>query len=148
MLATPPLADLFETEGSNSEATKCKLKIAEFSGELGAYKRAVEIYEEAAKAAVENNLLKFSARGYLLNAGICYLCYCRWEVMCRGSWRQLAGGGLGRGILTGRTAFIPTRTALSTSAPTSIITQYVISPPPLPLPPSLPSWSQRRRPRH
>ena len=78
MLATPPLADLFETEGSNSEATKCKLKIAEFSGELGAYKRAVEIYEEAAKAAVENNLLKFSARGYLLNAGICYLCYCRW----------------------------------------------------------------------
>ena len=40
------------------------------------YKRAVEIYEEAAKAATENNLLKFSARGYLLNAGICYLCYC------------------------------------------------------------------------
>ncbi len=69
-------ADLFETEGSTSEATKCKLKIAEFSGELGVYKRAVEIYEEAAKAATENNLLKFSARGYLLNAGICYLCYC------------------------------------------------------------------------
>ncbi|GAX82000.1 hypothetical protein CEUSTIGMA_g9428.t1 [Chlamydomonas eustigma] len=69
-------ADLFETEGSTSEATKCKLKIAEFSGEMGSYKRAVEIYEEAAKAAVENNLLKFSARGYLLNAGICYICYC------------------------------------------------------------------------
>ena len=43
---------------------------------MGVYKRAVEIYEETAKAAVENNLLKFSARGYLLNAGICYLCYC------------------------------------------------------------------------
>jgi|LauGreSBDMM110SN_4_FD.fasta_scaffold50695_1 alpha-soluble NSF attachment protein len=53
-----------------------QLKIAEFSGEMGVYKRAVEIYEEVAKAAVENNLLKFSARGYLLNAGICYLCYC------------------------------------------------------------------------
>ena len=107
MLATPPLADLFETEGSNSEATKCKLKIAEFSGELGAYKRAVEIYEEAAKAAVENNLLKFSARGYLLNAGICYLCYCRWGGVRAAPGEQAAaswGEGLGRGILTGGTA--------------------------------------------
>lgn len=69
-------ADLFETEGSNSEATKCKLKIAEFSGEMGRYQRAVELFEEAAKGAVENNLLKFSARGYLLNAGICYMCFC------------------------------------------------------------------------
>jgi alpha-soluble NSF attachment protein len=68
-------ADLFETEGSNAEATKCKLKIAEFAGELGHYKKAVELFEEAAKRAVENNLLKFSARGYLLNAGICYMCY-------------------------------------------------------------------------
>lgn len=69
-------ADLFETEGSTSDATKCKLKIAEFAGETGNYKRAMEIYEDAAKRAVENNLLKFSARGYLLNAGICYMCMC------------------------------------------------------------------------
>lgn len=68
-------ADLFETEGSTAEATKCKLKVAEFAGEMGHYKKAVEIFEEAAKRAVENNLLKFSARGYLLNAGICYMCY-------------------------------------------------------------------------
>lgn len=68
-------ADLFETEGSSSEATKCKLKVAEFSAELGKFSRAVDIFEEAAKRAVENNLLKFSARGYLLNAGICVLCY-------------------------------------------------------------------------
>uniref|UniRef100_A0A7S0WRH7 Alpha-soluble NSF attachment protein n=1 Tax=Chlamydomonas leiostraca TaxID=1034604 RepID=A0A7S0WRH7_9CHLO len=68
-------ADLFETEGSSSEATKCKLKIAEFSAELGKYSKAVDIFEEAAKRAVENNLLKFSARGYLLNAGICVMCY-------------------------------------------------------------------------
>lgn len=47
----------------------CRLKIAEFSAEVGKYIKAVEIYEEAAKRAVENNLLKFSARGYLLNAG-------------------------------------------------------------------------------
>lgn len=52
-------ADLFETEGSSSEATKCKLKIAEFAAELGRYPRAVELFEEAGKRAVENNLLKF-----------------------------------------------------------------------------------------
>jgi tetratricopeptide (TPR) repeat protein len=63
-------ADLFETDGSTSEATKCRLKIAEFSAELGKYPRAVELFEEAAKRAVENNLLKFSARGYLLQAGV------------------------------------------------------------------------------
>mmetsp|Transcript_9 Transcript_9/g.16 ORF Transcript_9/g.16 Transcript_9/m.16 type:complete len:312 (+) Transcript_9:113-1048(+) len=68
-------ADLFETDGSSSEATKSRLKIAEFSAELGRYPRAVEMFEEALKRAVGNNLLKFSARGYILNAGICLLCY-------------------------------------------------------------------------
>lgn len=68
-------ADLFFTENSSSEATKCRLKIAEFSAELKKYPKAVELYEDAASAAVENNLLKYSAKGYLLNAGICLLCY-------------------------------------------------------------------------
>ncbi|KAG2483265.1 hypothetical protein HYH03_017863 [Edaphochlamys debaryana] len=69
--------DLFEMEGSNSEATKCKLKIAEFSAEAGRYSKAVELFEDAARRAVENNLLKYSARGYLLQAGICCLAYLR-----------------------------------------------------------------------
>lgn len=69
-------ADLFETDNSTSEASKCKLKIAEFAAELGQYKRSVELYEGEARRAVENNLLKFSARGYLLNATICYMCFC------------------------------------------------------------------------
>lgn len=70
-------ADLFETEGSTSEATKCRLKIAEFCADpdMARYHKSVEIFEDAAKRAVENNLLKFSARGYLLNAGICAMCY-------------------------------------------------------------------------
>lgn len=38
------------------------------------YLKAAELFEEAAKRAVDNNLLKFSARGYLLQAGICLLC--------------------------------------------------------------------------
>jgi hypothetical protein len=36
---------------------------------------AEEIYVDVARACTENNLLKFSAKGYLLQAGICALCY-------------------------------------------------------------------------
>ena len=70
-------ADLFETDGANSEATKCKLKVAEFSAEMGKYSKAIEIFEDAARRAVDNNLLKYSARGYLLQAGLCCLVYCK-----------------------------------------------------------------------
>lgn len=35
------------------------LQIAQFSAELERYPRAVELYEEVAKASVENNLLKY-----------------------------------------------------------------------------------------
>ena len=34
----------------------------------------IEIYEDVAVRSMDNNLLKFSAKGYLLNAGICRLC--------------------------------------------------------------------------
>jgi alpha-soluble NSF attachment protein len=68
-------ADLFSTENATSDSNKCRLKIAEFSAELERYQKAMEIYEDIAKTAMENNLLKFSAKGYLLNAGICLLCY-------------------------------------------------------------------------
>lgn len=71
-------ADLFETEGtSSSEATKCKLKVAEFSAEMGKYSVAIEIFEEAARRAADNNLLMYSARGYLFQAGLCCLVYCK-----------------------------------------------------------------------
>lgn len=36
--------------------------------------QAVEVYEDVARGCVDNNLLKYSAKGYLLNAGICRLC--------------------------------------------------------------------------
>eukprot|EP00877_Chromochloris_zofingiensis_P013287 jgi/Chrzof1/8211/Cz03g01200.t1 len=68
-------SDLFATENSTSDANKCKLKVAEFSAELDNYQKAVEIYEEVARASTENNLLRFSAKGYLLQAGICLMCY-------------------------------------------------------------------------
>lgn len=66
-------AELFAAEDSSSEASKCRQKVAFFSAELGDYGTAIEIFEDVARAAVDNNLLKFSARGHLLNAGICHL---------------------------------------------------------------------------
>ena len=50
------------------------LQVAQFSAELGQYGEAIGIYEDVAKRCVDNNLLKYSAKGYLLNAGICHLC--------------------------------------------------------------------------
>ena len=66
-------AELFEVENQGSEANKCRLKIAQFSAELERFPVAIEIYESIAKSQVDNNLLKFSAKGNLLNAGLCRL---------------------------------------------------------------------------
>lgn len=41
---------------------------------LTRYQKAIEIYEEVARYSLNNNLLKYGARGHLLNAGICQLC--------------------------------------------------------------------------
>ncbi len=66
-------AELFEVENSTSEANKCRLKIAQYSAELERFPVAIEIYENIAKSQVDNNLLKYSAKGNLLNAGLCRL---------------------------------------------------------------------------
>lgn len=68
-------ADLYATENSTAEANKCNLKIAQYSAELEKYGVARDIYESVARTAVDNNLLKFGAKSYLLNAGLCCLCY-------------------------------------------------------------------------
>lgn len=38
------------------------------------YGKAVEIYEVVARQSLDSNLLKYSVKGYLLNAGLCHLC--------------------------------------------------------------------------
>ena len=38
------------------------------------YKEAVDIYESVARDSLASNLLKYSVKNYLLNAGICQLC--------------------------------------------------------------------------
>ncbi len=60
-------------ENQTSEANKCRLKIAQYSADLERFPVAIEIYENIAKSQVDNNLLKYSAKGNLLNAGLCRL---------------------------------------------------------------------------
>lgn len=38
------------------------------------YPKAIEIYETIARRCLNNNLLKYSVKGFLLNAGLCQLC--------------------------------------------------------------------------
>ncbi|CAD7703613.1 unnamed protein product [Ostreobium quekettii] len=52
-------ADLFLTEDSHSQANKSFLKA----------------FEDVAREAAGHNLLKYSAKGHLLSAGLCCLCY-------------------------------------------------------------------------
>ncbi|KAJ0915005.1 putative NSF attachment protein [Helianthus annuus] len=66
--------DLYQGEEVNSSANQCRLKIAQYAAELEQYQKAIEIYEDIAKQALNNNLLKYGVRGHLLNAGICQLC--------------------------------------------------------------------------
>ncbi|KAG1331482.1 Alpha-soluble NSF attachment protein [Cocos nucifera] len=67
-------ADLFESEEVTTSANQCKQKIAQFAAQLEQYPKATEIFEAIARKSMNNNLLKYSVKGILLNAGICQLC--------------------------------------------------------------------------
>ncbi|EFJ20447.1 hypothetical protein SELMODRAFT_109073 [Selaginella moellendorffii] len=67
-------ADLYQGEEVNTTSNQCKLKIAELSAQLEQYPRAIEIFEAIAKSSMDNNLTKYSVKGYLLNAGLCQMC--------------------------------------------------------------------------
>ena len=67
--------DLYAGEESSSTANACMLKVAEISATLGDYRAAVDKFEAVGKESMGNNLLRFSVKGYLLNAGVCRLCF-------------------------------------------------------------------------
>ncbi|XP_058110512.1 alpha-soluble NSF attachment protein-like [Magnolia sinica] len=67
-------ADLFQSEEVTTSANQCKQKVAQFAAQLEQYPKAVEIFEAIAKHSMNNNLLKYSVKGILLNAGLCQLC--------------------------------------------------------------------------
>eukprot|EP01018_Ginkgo_biloba_P016980 Gb_01513 [translate_table: standard] len=66
--------DLFQGEEVTSTANQCRLKVAQFASQLEQYPKAVEIFEDVARQSINNNLLKYSVKGYLLNAGLCHIC--------------------------------------------------------------------------
>ncbi|KAJ8650835.1 hypothetical protein MRB53_003858 [Persea americana] len=67
-------ADLFQSEEVTTSANQCKQKVAQFAAQLEQYPKAIEIFETIARHSMNNNLLKYSVRGILLNAGLCQLC--------------------------------------------------------------------------
>jgi len=67
-------ADYFKGEESNSSATKCLVKVAQYAAQLENYDKAIQIYEQVAAAALESNLLKYSAKDYFFRASLCHLC--------------------------------------------------------------------------
>ncbi|XP_062213700.1 alpha-soluble NSF attachment protein-like [Phragmites australis] len=67
-------ADLFDSEGQSSQANSMTQKISEIYAQLKKYHKATGLFEEIARKSISNNLIKYSVRGILLNAGICQLC--------------------------------------------------------------------------
>jgi len=74
ILAYETAADYFEGEGSSGSAHSCLLKVAHTCALMGNYNRSFEIFEKVAEESVDNDLLKWSVKEYLLKAGICRLC--------------------------------------------------------------------------
>jgi len=73
MEAFQTAADYYIGEESTSQANQCLLKVAGFATLTLNFKRAVEIYEQVAMSSLDNSLLKFSVKDYLLCAGMCQL---------------------------------------------------------------------------
>jgi len=67
-------SDYFETENATSTSISCLLKVAHFAAQMKNFKRAYEIFEQAATVSAANNLLKYSVKDYLLKGGLCHLC--------------------------------------------------------------------------
>lgn len=54
-------------------ANKLYLKLADIAALEGDYYKAIANYEKVAKSSINNNLMKWSVKEYLLKAGMCHL---------------------------------------------------------------------------
>ena len=66
-------ADAFDNDNQTSRSNTCLLKVGEFAAQLEAYDEAIAAFKQVATRALGNNLLKYSAKDYLLKCGICYI---------------------------------------------------------------------------
>lgn len=67
-------ADYFKGEESYSSANKCLLQVARYSAQMDKYEKAINIFEEVGKSALDSALLKSSAKEYFFKAALCHLC--------------------------------------------------------------------------
>jgi alpha-soluble NSF attachment protein len=66
-------ADMFDGEDQTSQTNACLLKVAQFSAQIEKYEQAIALYEKVAGKSIDNNLLKYSVKGYFFRAGLCHL---------------------------------------------------------------------------
>ena len=64
---------VYRTDKKTSLANKLWLKVADVAALEGDYYKAIEKYEKVAEQSINNNLMKYSVKDYLLKAGICHL---------------------------------------------------------------------------
>ncbi|KAL6710770.1 vesicular-fusion protein S17 [Coniothyrium glycines] len=68
-------AGWYESDNAEALANKLWLKTADLVALDGKdYYKAIELYEKVAKTSIQNNLMRWSVKEYLLKAGICQLC--------------------------------------------------------------------------
>ncbi|OAK98397.1 alpha-soluble NSF attachment protein [Phaeosphaeriaceae sp. SRC1lsM3a] len=68
-------AGWYESDNAEALANKLWLKTADLVALEGKdYYKAIDLYEKVAKTSIQNNLMRWSVKEYLLKAGICQLC--------------------------------------------------------------------------
>lgn len=66
-------AQWFESDNAEALANKLYLKVADLAALVGDYTTAIAKLESVAQSSLNNNMLKWSVKDYLLKAGICHL---------------------------------------------------------------------------
>jgi alpha-soluble NSF attachment protein len=60
----------YEQDNADALANKLFLKTADLAALEGEYARSIALYERVAKSSINNNLMKWSVKSYLLHAGM------------------------------------------------------------------------------
>ncbi|KAL2872776.1 alpha-soluble NSF attachment protein SEC17 [Aspergillus lucknowensis] len=66
-------AEWFDADNAEALANKHYLKTADLAALEGDYYKAIEIYERIGRTSINNGLMKWSVKDYLLKGGICHL---------------------------------------------------------------------------
>ena len=66
-------AQWFESDNAEALASKLYLKVGDLAALEGDYAKACDRFESVARQSLQNNLMRWSVKEYLLKAGICHL---------------------------------------------------------------------------